>query len=255
MIFETHAHYDDESFDADRESLLGSMRENGVGTIINVGASFDGCLKSLGYANNHDFIYAAIGIHPENTEDYTSENVSWIRRHLNDDLVVAVGEIGLDYHWEKTGEGRIFQAKVFKEQLELAKEHKLPVIVHSREACEDTLEIIDSAAGGLKGVMHCFSYPKEIARKYVDMGFYVGVGGVVTFKNSKKLKEVVADTPIERILLETDCPYMAPEPFRGKRNDSTLIRYVAQEIARIKEITYDEVVEITEQNARALFMS
>ena len=256
MIFETHSHYDDESFDEDRATLLDSMKSKGVGTIINVGASFAGCKASLEYAENYDFIFAAIGIHPENTEDFTGDNIEWLQKHITDERVVAVGEIGLDYHWEKTDEGRKLQHRVFKEQLKLAAKHELPVIVHSREACEDTFEILEAAANhGVTGVMHCFSYPKEIARRYVKMGFYVGVGGVVTFKNSKKLKEVVAAVPLDRILLETDCPYMAPEPFRGKRNDSSMIKYVAEEIAGIREISYEEVVEATEANAKRLFLN
>ena len=254
MIFETHAHYDDERFDGDREALLASLGSEGVGNVINVGASFEGCRASLEYAKNHDFIFAALGIHPENCEDFTPENVSWIEERLKDERVVAVGEIGLDYYWVKEQEGRARQREIFNEQLKLARDFGLPVIIHSREACEDTFDILARAAGdGITGVMHCFSYSREVAERYFSIGFYIGVGGVVTFKNSKKLKEAVETAPLERILLETDCPYMAPEPFRGKRNDSTLIRYVADEIARIKGISTAEVISVTEENARRLF--
>ena len=254
MIFETHAHYDDERFDEDRETLIGSLRSKGVGNVINVGASFEGCRASFEYAKNHDFIFAALGIHPENCEDYTPENVSWIEEHVKDERVVAVGEIGLDYYWVKDPEGRKRQREIFKEQLELARKYKLPVIIHSREACEDTLEILEIAAKtGITGVMHCFSYSREVAKRYFGLGFYIGVGGVVTFKNSKKLKEAVCAAPLDKILLETDCPYMAPEPFRGRRNDSTLIKYVAEEIARLKDISADEVISVTEENAKRLF--
>ncbi|OUP49223.1 TatD family hydrolase [Lachnoclostridium sp. An181] len=251
MIFDSHAHYDDEQFDADREQLLSHMKKEGVGTIINVGASLEGCKRSVELTEQYPFIFAAVGVHPDETGELNEETFAWVEQLLDNGKVVAVGEIGLDYHWDI--QPREVQKKWFIRQLELARKHNLPVCIHSRDAADDTLHVMKEHAQGLSGVIHCFSYSPEFAREYVKMGFYIGVGGVVTFKNGKKLKQVVKETPLERLLLETDCPYLAPEPYRGKRNCSIYLHQVAQEIARLKDVDVRTVVDVTRENARKLF--
>ena len=254
MIFDTHAHYDDDRFAPDRGELLSGMNGNGIGRIINVGASFEGCKNSLMLAQEYDFIYAALGVHPSDIADLTEESCEWIRQHLSEPKVVAVGEIGLDYYWDKEPEVQARQREWFRYQLQRAKESALPVSIHSREAAADTMEIMkEAAADGIPGVIHCYSYSKEQALEYIDMGYYIGVGGVVTFKNARKLKETVEAIPLERILLETDCPYMAPEPNRGKRNSSLYLTYVADAIAGLKGVTPEEVKTVTYENALRLF--
>ena len=250
-IFESHAHYDSSKFAEDREELLNSMQENEVGTIINVGASWKSVTSVIELAEKYPFIYAALGLHPDEVGDLNEERFAFLREQCRKEKVVAIGEIGLDYYWDN--ESHDIQKKWFVRQLELARELDLPVIIHSRDAAEDTLKIMKEHAQGLRGVIHCFSYSKELAEEYVKMGFHIGIGGVVTFKNGKKLKEVAEVIPLERILLETDCPYLAPEPYRGKRNSSLYIPHIAQAIADIKGITYEEVVAQTEQNGKLLF--
>lgn len=251
MIFESHAHYDSQKFDEDRDELLKSMPENGIGTIINSGADWDSVTEVVELAQEYPHVYAAVGMHPDEVGDLNEERFTYMKTQCQKEKVVAVGEIGLDYYWDN--ESHETQKKWFIRQLELARELDLPVIIHSRDAAADTLEVVQKHAQGLRGVIHCFSYSKELAREYIKMGFYIGVGGVVTFKNAKKLKEVVEEIPLERILLETDCPYLAPVPFRGKRNSSLYIPYIAEEIANIKGITYEEVVAQTELNGKELF--
>ena len=251
MLFDTHAHYDDERFDEDRDTLLASMPENNVGLILNPGCDVESSRKAVSYANKYPFVYAAVGIHPDEVGCLNEENFAQMKELFKEEKVVAVGEIGLDYYWDN--EPREVQKKWFIRQLELARELDLPVLIHSREAAADTMEIMKEHAKGLSGVIHCYSYSKEMAQEYIKMGFYIGVGGVVTFKNAKKLKEVVENIPLTSIVLETDCPYMAPEPNRGKRNNSAYIRYVAEKIAELKGITYEEVVEQTEKNAREMY--
>ena len=251
MIFESHAHYDSEQFDEDRHELLMSMPENGVGTIINSGANWDSVTEVVEMAEKYPFMYAAVGMHPDEVGDLDDGRFEFMKKQCQKDKVVAVGEIGLDYYWDN--EAHDVQKKWFIKQLDLARELDLPVIIHSREAAADTMEIMKEHGKGLRGVIHCFSSSKELALEYVKMGFYIGVGGVVTFKNAKKLKEVVEAVPLEHILLETDCPYLAPTPFRGKRNSSIYISYIADEVANIKGVTYEEVVAQTEQNGKDLF--
>ena len=231
MIFDTHAHYDDEQFNEDRVELLNSMEEQGVGTIINVSATYNSCRKVIALAKEYPFVYAAVGIHPDEVGSLNEETFAQMKELFKEEKVVAVGEIGLDYYWDN--EPREVQKKWFIRQLELARELDLPVLIHSREAAADTMEIMKEHAKGLSGVIHCYSYS--------------------TFKNAKKLKEVVENIPLTSIVLETDCPYMAPEPNRGKRNNSAYIRYVAEKIAELKGITYEEVVEQTEKNARDMY--
>ncbi|WFR57431.1 TatD family hydrolase [Anaerocolumna sp. AGMB13025] len=252
MIFETHAHYDDEAFDEDRESLLNSLYEAGIEYVVNVGASIDTTKKTLELTEQFPFVYGAVGVHPSETAELDEEKFKWLKEAALLKKVVAIGEIGLDYYWD-TPERQI-QKEWFNRQMELALEVKLPAIIHSRDAAADTYDMIKAA--GLKetgGVIHCFSYGKEMAKNYLDMGFYLGIGGVVTFKNAKKLKEVVEYAPIEQLILETDCPYLAPEPNRGKRNSSLNLIYVAKEIAALKSIPYEEVISITEQNAKTMY--
>lgn len=252
MIFETHAHYDDDAYDEDRDVLLASMQENQIGFIVNVGASLSSTAASIALAEKYSFIYAAAGVHPSETTELNEETFTQLEGQCIHKKVVAVGEIGLDYYWEEPAHD--IQKLWFSRQLELAKRIKKPVIIHSREAAKDTYDILAAQnAWEIGGVIHCFSYSAEMAEAYIKMGFYIGVGGVITFKNAKKLKEVVSAIPIERILLETDCPYLSPEPKRGSRNSSQNLPYIAQKIAQIKGMCYDEVVSITEKNARQMY--
>lgn len=248
MIFDSHAHYDDEKFEPDRDELLLSLLDNNITKVVNVGATPKGCRASLELSHKYDFIYASLGIHPEEVLTATEEDFVWIEENLSDEKVVAVGEIGLDYNFCDEPENIALQKEIFIRQLKLARKYNMPVIIHSRDACEDTMNILREYGEGLTCVIHCFSYSREIAEEYVKMGYYIGVGGVVTFKNSKRLVETVTAIPIDRILLETDCPYMAPEPNRGKRNDSTNLKYVSEKIAQIKGLTSQEVEDITLQN-------
>ena len=251
MIFDTHAHYDDEQFNEDRVELLNSMEEQGVGTIVNVSAAYNSCRKVIALAKEYPFVYAAVGIHPDEVGCLNEENFAQMKELFKEEKVVAVGEIGLDYYWDN--EPREVQKKWFIRQLELARELDLPVLIHSREAAADTMEIMKEHAKGLSGVIHCYSYSKEMAQEYIKMGFYIGVGGVVTFKNAKKLKEVVENIPLTSIVLETDCPYMAPEPYRGRRNDPSLVPFVAAKIAQLRGLTPEDIGKATSENARRLF--
>lgn len=252
MIFETHAHYDDKQFDKDREALLSSMPENGIDTIVNVGASLSSTAAGIALAQQYAYVYAAAGVHPNETGELNEENFCWLREQCKHPKVVAVGEIGLDYYWDKPEHD--IQKKWFVRQLELAREINKPVIIHSREAAKDTYDIMKANnAAEIGGVVHCYSYSTELALEFVKMGFYIGIGGVVTFQNAKKMVEVVASVPLEHLLLETDCPYLVPVPNRGKRNSSLNLPYIAQKIAEIKGVLYNEVVEITAQNARKMY--
>ena len=252
MIFETHAHYDDEAFDQDRDQLLETIHAHGIGKIINVGASLEGVRDTVALTEKYPFVYGAAGIHPDEVGGLTEEDMKELRSYCDREKILAVGEIGLDYYWDK--ENHEIQKKWFVRQMDLAKETGLPIIVHSRDAAKDTLDIMKAErADNLEGVIHCYSYSKEHAREYMNMGYYLGVGGVVTFKNAKRLKEVVKYAPLDYLLLETDAPYLAPEPYRGKRNCSLYLTYVAQTIARIKGVDYETVVETTRKNAEKLF--
>lgn len=254
MIFDTHAHYDDDAFDADREELLNSMEAGGVGTIVNVCASVDGLDKTIGLMDKYPFIYGAIGVHPDDADKMTEETLDRVRMLSHHDKAVAIGEIGLDYYWHKEKEEHLVQQEMFRAQMDIAREEKLPFMIHSREAAEDTLNIVrEYMKGGMYGgIIHCFSYSREIAREYLNMGLYLGIGGVVTFMNARKLKEVVEYAPMEQIVLETDSPYLAPVPYRGKRNSSLNLPHVVNTIAQLKGITPEEVIDITEKNARKL---
>ncbi len=252
LIFDTHCHYDDHRFDEDREELLCSLRERGVGTVVNVAADMEGCRATLELTEKYDFVYGALGVHPSEVEPLTESDMAWILEHAGREKILAIGEIGLDFHWPEP-EPEI-QKKWFERQIALAFEAELPIIVHSRDAAEPTMQIIrETKAYDLGGVIHCYSYSPEMAAEYVDMGFYIGVGGVVTFKNGKKLKRTVETIPLSRIVVETDCPYLSPEPNRGSRNDSSRLRYVVEEIAALKDMPVEEVIRVTTENARKMY--
>ena len=254
MIIDTHAHYDDEAFDADREVLLASMQEHGIEKLVNVCASIDGLQDTVKLIEKYPFIYGAVGVHPDDAEQMTEETLAEIRRISHMDKMIAIGEIGLDYYWHKEKKEHEIQQKMFRAQMEIAREEKLPFMIHSRDAAEDTLNIVrEYMQGGMYGgIIHCFSYSREIAAEYWNMGLYLGIGGVVTFKNAKKLKEVVQYAPLSQLVLETDCPYMAPEPNRGKRNSSLYLPYVVQAIAELKQVSPEEVIEVTRENTHRL---
>jgi TatD DNase family protein len=252
MIFDTHAHYDDDAFDEDRDELLSGMAAKNVEYIVNVGASMASSERSVKLAEKYPFIYAAVGVHPDEVGELDEEKFAKLREWTKHEKVKAVGEIGLDYYWDK--EGHDLQKHWFMRQMELSHEANLPMIVHSREAAKDTLDMVIAAKPlDLSGIIHCYSYSVEQAREYLNMGYYIGIGGVLTFKNAKKLKEVAEYAPLSQIVLETDCPYLAPTPFRGKRNDSSMIAYVAEELAAIKNMPVEEVLRITNENGKKLY--
>ena len=252
MIFDTHAHYDDDAFDEDRDELLSGMTAKNVEYIVNIGASMASSERSVKLAEKYPFVYAAVGVHPDEVGELDEEKFAKLREWTKHEKVKAVGEIGLDYYWDK--EGHDLQKHWFMRQMELAHEANLPMIVHSREAAKDTLDMVIAAKPlDLSGIIHCYSYSVEQAREYLNMGYYIGIGGVLTFKNAKKLKEVAEYAPLSQIVLETDCPYLAPTPFRGKRNDSSLIAYVAEELAAIKNMPVEEVLRITNENGKKLY--
>lgn len=254
MIFDTHAHYDDEQFDADREALLSGMKAGGVGMIVDAAATVASWDKILELTEKYPFLYGSVGVHPDEVGDLNEENFARMSELADRKKIVAIGEIGLDYYWDKEPEIQAKQRYWFVRQLALAQQADLPVIIHSRDAAEDTMQIMEKAyEDGIKGVIHCYSYSPEMAQEYVKMGYFIGVGGVVTFKNAKKLVKTVEMIPLSSIVLETDCPYMAPEPRRGTRNDSRNIPYVIAKIAEIKGISPEEVEQTTRENAFALF--
>lgn len=251
-IFDTHAHYDDGAFDQDREELLASLPAQGIARVVNVGASLDSCKKTLELTERYGYIFGAIGVHPNETGELSEESMEWLKEQCGHKKCVAVGEIGLDYYWDEPE--RQIQKKWFVRQLDLARQVKKPVIIHSREAAKDTEDILTAErAGDIGGVLHCYSYTKETARTYLDMGFYFGIGGVLTFKNAKKLKEAVTYIPLDRIVLETDCPYLAPEPNRGKRNSSLNIPYIVAAMAEIKGLEEEEIRRVAWDNALKLY--
>ena len=249
MIFETHAHYDDDRFKDDRDETIKRVHEKGVAPIINVGASIGSTMTTIELAKKYDFIYAAVGVHPSDIADLNEETFAWLREQTAWERTVAVGEIGLDYYWDKEPEVQARQRESFSRQLQLAKKLDKPVIIHSRDAAKDTLDVMAAEGGSqLRAVIHCFSYTKETAREFQKWDYYFGIGGVLTFKNAKKLKEAAAELPIERILLETDCPYLAPEPYRGKRNSSLYLPQVVAALAELKGLSCQEIEDITWHN-------
>lgn len=253
MYFESHAHYDDKRFDGDRHQLLMEMHKNGVDYIVNAGATMESSRKGIEMSEKYDFIYASVGVHPHDVKDMQEKDIDTLKDMcLNNKKVVAVGEIGLDFHYDYSP--RDTQIYWFKKQLNLAELVDKPVMIHSRDASQQCFDIIKKSSAR-RGVIHCYSGDVEMALEYCKMGFYIGVGGVVTFGNAKKLVDVVATLPLEKILLETDAPYLAPNPKRGARNDSQNLKYICDRIAEIKEVSSEEVYNITHSNCRNLFFN
>jgi len=251
-IFDSHAHYDDRQFDSDREELLVSMHEAGVVGILNCGSDWQASLATFDMCRRWDFVFGAVGIHPGNADEWGQQVRRQLPAMLDHPKVVAVGEVGLDYYWEDNP-SREVQKQVLDGQLTLALERGLPVVIHDREAHGDTLEALRHfARQGLRGVLHSFSGSVEMAREVLDLGFCLGISGVVTYKNARKLVEVVRAAPLESLLVETDAPYLAPVPFRGKRNQSTHIEGILVKVAELKELAVEEVARITAANARSL---
>ena len=248
-IFDSHAHYTDKAFNDDRENMLGSLKESGICGVINCGADLLSSEKSVALSEKYVYIYCACGVHPEEVDGLPDNYIDILRNMAQNKKCVAIGEIGLDYYWRQ--DNKELQKKVFEEQILLAKELALPIIVHDREAHEDTLDILKKHKP--KGVLHCFSGSVETAKEILKLGMYIGLGGAVTFKNAKKPVEVAEMLPLDRLLLETDCPYMAPVPMRGKRNYSAYIEYVAEKIAEIKGIDPQTVTDQATENTKALF--
>lgn len=251
MYFESHAHYDDERFDEDRDTLLASFPAEGIETVVNASSDIKSSKASIALSEKYPFFYAAVGVHPHEVENITEADIDELRELSKHPKVVAIGEIGLDYYYDLSP--RDLQHHWFKRQLELADELKMPVIIHSRDAAQECFDIIKNS-NVRNGVIHCYSGSAEMAEEYIKMGFYIGVGGSLTFKNNKKGVETVERIPIEKILIETDSPYLAPVPYRGKRNDSRLLKYVVERISQIKNIPENDICNITKNNAQNLFI-
>lgn len=247
LIFDTHSHYDDHKFDGVRDELLSSLKDHGVCGIIICGCDYETSKYSLSIAEKYDYTYAAVGIHPLDADKEI--NISDIEKLALSKKCVAIGEVGLDYYWNKDNKER--QIKVFEDMLILSKKLDLPIIIHDRDAHQDTLELLKKHRP--KGVLHCFSGSVEMAREILKLGMYIGVGGVVTFKNARKLPEVIESVPLDRILLETDCPYLAPEPFRGQLCHSAMIGFTAEKTAELKGVSTLELLKIARENTKNLF--
>lgn len=248
-IFDTHSHYDDEKFNPDREAMLNNLQSQGVSLVVSCGCDIDSTQFNFDLAQKYDYIYFAAGFHPENLQGAALDDLKLIEKFAQNKKCVAIGEIGLDYHWMDSPKN--VQKEFFEAQIELAKRLDMPVIVHDREAHGDTLDILKSTKP--KGVVHCFSGSREMAREIIRLGMYIGLNGVVTFPNARKSLEVVKEIPIERLVLETDCPYLAPTPVRGKRNDSSNIPYIAEKIGEVLGIDAQELLDITNKNAKKLY--
>jgi TatD DNase family protein len=250
MIFDSHAHYDDEAFNEDREEVIQGLKDKGVIGVLNCGASIEGARMSVELSNKYDFIYSAVGIHPEHADMVNDKVIEELRDLARNPKVKAIGEIGLDYYYEENPEREV-QKLAFRLQMNLAKELKMPVVIHDRDAHKDTLDILKEFPEVI-GVVHCFSGSVEFAKECLKLGYYIGFTGVITFKNAKKIIEVAQVVPMDRILVETDCPYMAPSPHRGKRNQSDYIKYIIEKISEIKGKTIEEVEKLTVFNIKEL---
>lgn len=252
MLFDTHAHYDDEKFALDKDEVIEKAYRSGVSYIINAATDIKSCEESLAFARKYEYVYAAVGIHPHEVGKVDENTLSRIAQLAKEDKVVAIGEIGLDYYYDTAP--REIQKHWFAQQINLARELQLPIIVHDRDAHQESMDIIkDNKANEVGGVFHCYSGSVEMAKELLNYNFYISVGGALTFKNAKKLVEVVSWIPIDRLLIETDCPYLTPEPHRGKRNDSSYVRFVAEKVAQIKQLSFEEVAQVTLENAKKLF--
>lgn len=253
MFIDSHAHLDDERFNEDRRELINSLKENKIDMVLNIGYDLESSRASVQLANEYSQIYAVIGVHPHDAQDVLEDYLDQLRELSKEEKVLAIGEIGLDFYYDNSP--RETQRKVFKEQIGLAKELNLPVVIHTRDADQETFEIIKEAVGdgGLRGVMHCYSGSVEMAREYLKLGFYISLGGPVTFKKARVPKEVAKAVPLNRLFIETDCPYLTPEPFRGRRNEPKYVAYTAETIAEIKGISIEELAEVTSRNVRELF--
>jgi TatD DNase family protein len=250
MLFDTHAHYDDEQFNDDRDALLAAMPENGVSLIVNAGSSLASSIKGLALADAYPFVYAAVGVHPHDAQDMDDGTVLELEKLLKHPKAVAVGEIGLDYHYDFSP--RDIQKKRFREQLALAKQLKKPVIIHERESTADTLEILREHPE-VRGVFHCYSGSWETAKILLDKGWYLSFTGVITYKNARKTHEVLTQMPRDRIMIETDCPYLAPVPMRGRRNSSLYLRHTAEKLAELLGISFGEAAALTMENGKRFF--
>ncbi|CAH2717125.1 putative metal-dependent hydrolase YcfH [Neobacillus rhizosphaerae] len=252
MLFDTHVHLNDEQYNEDLQEVISRAQKEGVTNMVVVGFDHPTIQRAMELAESYDFIYACVGWHPVDAIDMTDEDLLWIEELSAHPKVVAIGEMGLDYHWDKSP--KEIQKKVFRKQIQLAKKVKLPIVIHNREATADIVEILkEEGAEEVGGIMHCFSGSPEVAKECVNMNFYISLGGPVTFKNAKKPKEVAAEIPLDKLLIETDCPYLAPHPYRGKRNEPGYVKLVAEEIAEIKGLTFEEVAEVTTRNAKKVF--
>lgn len=252
MLFDTHAHYDSRQFNADRDEVLSGLQERGVSLVVNPGCDLASSRMAVELAEKYPFVYAAVGFHPEELEGAELSDLEEIRRLAAHKKVVAIGEIGLDYYWVKDEEGRRKEQEFFRAQLALAEELSLPVIVHDREAHGDTLSIVKEFPN-VRGVFHCYSGSVEMARELVEMGWYISFTGVLTYKNARKAVEVAEAIPLERLMIETDAPYMAPEPHRGKRNDSGYVRHTCEKLAEIKKMDFEKCSKITMETSCQFF--
>ncbi|WP_017754907.1 TatD family hydrolase [Calidifontibacillus oryziterrae] len=252
MLFDTHVHLNARQYAEDEEEVIKRAKTEGVSTMVCVGFDQETINGAIRIAEQYDFIYAAVGWHPVDAIDMTAEDLVWLEKLAEHPKVVALGEMGLDYHWDKSPKD--VQKDVFRKQIQLAKKVKLPIIIHNRDATQDIVEILkEEGAHEVGGIMHCFSGSVETAKECIDMNFYISFGGPVTFKNAKKPKEVAIEVPLEKLLIETDCPYLTPHPYRGKRNEPAFVKLVAQQIAELKGITYEELAKKTSENAKRLF--
>jgi len=252
MLIDTHAHLNAEQFQDDLEEVIERAQSEGVTKIVVVGFDRPTIKRAIELADQYEFIYATVGWHPVDAIDMTEEDLKWIEELTAHPKVVALGEMGLDYYWDKSPKD--IQKEVFRKQITLAKRVKLPIIIHNREATADIVEILkEENAHEVGGIMHCFTGSLEVAKQCMDMNFYISFGGPVTFKNAKKAKEVAAEIPMDRLLIETDCPYLTPHPFRGKRNEPSYVRLVAEQIAELKEISIEELAAKTSDNAKKIF--
>jgi TatD DNase family protein len=252
MLFDTHVHLNAEQFSEDLDEVIDRAKAEGVDYMVVVGFDRPTIIKAMELVEEYDFIYASIGWHPVDAIDMREEDLLWIEELAKHPKVVAIGEMGLDYYWDKSP--KEIQQEVFRKQIQLAKKVKLPIVIHNREATADIITILkEENAAEVGGIMHCFSGSVEVAKECVDMNFYISLGGPVTFKNAKKPKEVAQEIPLDKLLIETDCPYLAPHPHRGKRNEPSYVKLVAEQIAELKDISYEVVSSVTTENAKKIF--